>query len=226
MIKAIVFDIEGTIGDIKFVRDVLFPFARKRVLGFLTSQWATPVLQSIMADARRESGKPLLTPEDAARQFEAWIDEDKKITPLKTLQGLIWSEGYASGELKAHLYADAIEAFKRYAATGHRLFIYSSGSIAAQKLYLAHSIAGNLTSYFEGYFDTTTGPKAEKSSYTTIANSVSLPARSIAFFSDSPAEIEAAAQAGFTAIHVVRDANPVPAPAFRTISSFEEIAGL
>ena len=226
MIKAVVFDIEGTIGDIAFVRDVLFPFARTRLHNFFESQWNGVELRDILSDARRESGLTLQCPDEAAKLFESWIDADKKITPLKSLQGLIWRKGYKSGELKAHLYPDAVEAFKRYTAADHRLCIYSSGSIEAQKLYLTHSIAGDLTSYFTDYFDTTTGPKADRDSYNKIANSISLAPQEIAFFSDARAEIGAASEAGFTAIHVVRDAVATGVPAFHTIKSFAEISKL
>jgi enolase-phosphatase E1 len=227
--KPIVFDIEGTIGDITFVRNVLFPYARERTLGHITSHWADADVQAIVADARTASGKPLATPTDAASQFIDWIDEDRKITPLKALQGVLWREGYVSGELKAHLYPDAITAFDRWSKEGHRLYIYSSGSIAAQKLYLQYSIAGDLTSLFSGYFDTTTGPKADAGSYRKIASAIGAEPSGTVFFSDAVAEIAAAREAGFAAYCVDRTK---PAAAnetsgtFPVIGSFEPVATL
>lgn len=196
MTKAVIFDIEGTIGDIAFVRNVLFPYARKRLHAFLEAQWNTPEIRDIVQAAREASGKALPDIGAAVTQFAEWIDEDRKITPLKTLQGLIWREGYESGELKAHLYDDAVQAMKAYAAAHKRVFIYSSGSVAAQKLYMAYSIAGDLSSMIEGYFDTTTGPKGEAVSYTKIAGSIGADPRDIIFFSDAPAEVMAAKGAG------------------------------
>jgi enolase-phosphatase E1 len=203
--KAVIFDIEGTIGDIAFVRNVLFPYARKRLKAFLEANWDIADIRDIVQAAREASGNPLPTIDAAVTQFAAWIDEDRKITPLKTLQGLIWREGYESGELKAHLYDDAVQAMKASAAAHKRIFIYSSGSVAAQKLYMAYSIAGDLSSMIEGYFDTTTGPKGEAASYTKIADSIGADPRDIIFFSDAPAEVMAAKDAGLVPVCLNRD---------------------
>lgn len=200
MTKAIIFDIEGTIGDIAFVRNVLFPYAHKRLQAFLEAQWNAPEIRDIVQAAREASGKALPSIGAAVDQFAEWIDEDRKITPLKTLQGLIWREGYETGELKAHLYEDAVQAMRAYASARKRLFIYSSGSIAAQKLYMAYSIAGDLSSMIEGYFDTTTGPKGDAASYVAIARSVDLQPGDIVFYSDAPAEVMAARTAGMVAV--------------------------
>lgn len=205
MTKAVIFDIEGTIGDIAFVRNVLFPYARKRLKAFLEANWDIADIRDIVQAAREASGNPLPTIDAAVTQFAAWIDEDRKITPLKTLQGLIWREGYESGELKAHLYEDAVQVMKAYAAAHKRVFIYSSGSVAAQKLYMAYSIAGDLTSMIEGYFDTTMGPKGEAASYVTIARSIDADPRDIIFFSDAPAEVMAAKAAGLVPVCLNRD---------------------
>jgi enolase-phosphatase E1 len=202
--KAVIFDIEGTIGDIAFVRNVLFPYARKRLHAFLEAQWNTPEIRDIVQAAREASGKALPDIGAAVTQFAEWIDEDRKITPLKTLQGLIWREGYESGELKAHLYDDAVQAMRTYASTHKRLFIYSSGSVAAQKLYIAYSIAGDLSSMIEGYFDTTTGPKGEATSYAAIARSIDVQPGDIVFYSDAPAEVMASRSAGMVAVCVNR----------------------
>ena len=201
MTKAALLDIEGTIGDIAFVREVLFPFARARIGDVLEAHWNGAEVAATVRGAREASSQALATAGDAARQFLSWMDEDKKITPLKTLQGIVWREGYANGELKAHLYPDAIEAIRAWHSRGLRLYIYSSGSIEAQKLYVAHSVAGNLSDLFSGYFDTTSGAKGEAQSYVKIASAIELAPASITFFSDAPAETAAAHRAG---LHVYR----------------------
>jgi enolase-phosphatase E1 len=223
--RAVVFDIEGTIGDISFVRNVLFPYARERLLDHLKSNWDSEQIRPIVEAARQASGQALTTPAQAAAQFAAWIDEDRKITPLKTLQGLIWREGYETGVLKAHLYDDAVSLIRDLARAGKRLFIYSSGSIEAQKLYMAYSVAGDLTGLIEDYFDTTTGPKAEAASYGRIAGHIGLPPRDITFFSDAVAEVMAARTAGFAATCVNRaPASPVKGlePGTPVISDFTQ----
>jgi enolase-phosphatase E1 len=201
---AILLDIEGTIGDIKFVRDVLFPYAHDRMNQTLFAHWREPEIAHAVGQAREISGRALETAMAASELFLSWMDEDKKITPLKSVQGYIWREGYIQGELKAHLYPDAVDAFAQWRGRGLKLFIYSSGSIEAQKLYLAYSAAGDMSAYFDGFFDTTTGPKQEAASYAAIARHLDLPPQRIMFFSDMKPEILAAKQAGLSAIRIDR----------------------
>lgn len=202
--KAALLDIEGTIGDIAFVRDVLFPFARKRLADTLKVRWKDAEVEATVAGAREATRNALATPHDAATQFLAWMDEDKKITPLKALQGIIWRKGYASGELKAHLYPDAVEAMRAWSRQSVPVFIYSSGSVEAQKLYVAYSVAGDLSPLIGGYFDTTTGPKADPASYTKIAIAIGIEPFEMMFFSDAPAETDAAHTAGVVAYRIDR----------------------
>jgi enolase-phosphatase E1 len=202
--RAVLLDIEGTIGDIAFVREVLFPFARARIPEALQAHWREPEISAVVRAAAATAARELATPEAATRQFLQWMDQDRKITPLKTLQGIVWRDGYASGELKAHLYPDAIDALRAWHQRGLSIAIYSSGSIEAQKLYFAHSVAGDLTSMLSGYFDTTTGAKSEPASYTKIARALSIPAGDLTFFSDAATETTAAQQAGLRAYRVDR----------------------
>ncbi len=208
MTSAILLDIEGTVGDIAFVRDVLFPYARKRLSATLRLRWNDPKIAAVVANAAIAAGKVLTSSDAAAEQFLAWMDDDRKITPLKTLQGLIWHEGYASGELKAHLYPDAIEAIDVWRKQGLRLFIYSSGSIEAQKLYFAHSVAGDLNGAIEDYFDTTTGPKTEPASYGKMSSAIGTPPSSILFLTDAPLEVSAASSAGLQVRRIDRSRAP------------------
>ncbi|MFM9862903.1 MAG: acireductone synthase [Micropepsaceae bacterium] len=206
--KAALLDIEGTIGDIAFVRDVLFPFARKRLADVLKHRWTDPEVETTVAGAREATGKSLTSAQEAEAQFAAWMDEDKKIGPLKALQGIIWREGYASGELKAHLYPDAVDAIRAWSRHGVQVFIYSSGSIEAQKLYMAHSVAGDLSRLIGGYFDTTTGPKGDAASYTKIATTIGTEPFEMTFFSDAPAETDAAHTAGVAVYRIDRKQTP------------------
>lgn len=208
MSRAVLLDIEGTIGDIAFVRDVLFPYARARLADTLRARWNEPEIAATVQAACVSSIEPLTTPALAAKRFLGWMDEDKKVGPLKTLQGIIWREGYVSGELKAHLYPDAVDAIHSWTKRGLKVAIYSSGSVEAQKLYFAHSVAGDLTPLLSGYFDTATGAKGEPVSYAKIASTLALPAAAITFFSDAPAETDAALAAGMGAYRVDRTKPP------------------
>jgi enolase-phosphatase E1 len=152
----------------------------------------------------------------------AWIDQDKKATPLKTLQGLVWEQGYRNGDFRGHVYPDAAECLRQWHAAGIRLFVYSSGSVQAQKLLFAHTEYGDLTPLFSGYFDTTTGHKREIESYRRIANLIELPPSRILFLSDIREELEAAETAGMEVMLVDRE-NVTGYSAFPRAPDFNQI---
>lgn len=195
--KAVLLDIEGTTSSIAFVAEVLFPYARAHLADYLAthSEEVAPILAEVPGA-------------DKVATLLGWIDEDRKATPLKTLQGLIWAQGYADGTLQGHVYPDTPEALRRWHAAGVAIYIYSSGSIAAQKLIFGRSIAGDLTPLLSGYFDTTTGPKREAESYTKIADATGFVAREILFVSDMQAEVDAARAAGLRALLIDRSGGP------------------
>lgn len=197
MINAIITDIEGTTSSIAFVKDVLFPYAAKQFPAFLHSHWNDPSVQEQIQAAEAEAGESLATPEQASALFRHWIEQDRKATPLKALQGMIWRAGYENGDYTAHMYPDTAPALKQWHDSGLPLYVYSSGSIAAQKLFFAYSDAGDLTGLLSGYFDTTTGPKQAADSYRKIQQTIGHPANTLLFLSDIEAELDAAAEAGF-----------------------------
>ena len=86
MIKAIVTDIEGTTSSISFVHDVLFPYARARMREFVRSHANEPQVASHL-DEVRQASNPNLDLDGVIQQLITWIDADKKVTPLKALQG-------------------------------------------------------------------------------------------------------------------------------------------
>jgi enolase-phosphatase E1 len=180
MIRAVLTDIEGTTSSIAFVTDTLFPYARERLRAYLAEH------------PEEAQGVPVET-------IERWIDEDRKEPVLKAVQGRIWRQGYQRGELKGHIYPDVAEALRQWHEQGLRLFVYSSGSVEAQKLIFGHSEAGDLTPLFAGYFDLGTGSKLESASYVRIAREIGEEPSAILFLSDNPREIEAAREAGLRA---------------------------
>lgn len=195
--KAILLDIEGTTTSISFVADELFPYARAHLRDFVAAHpdRAAPILAEVAATA----------PGDPVETLLAWIDEDRKATPLKTIQGMIWEAGYRDGTVRGHVYPDTPEAFRRWRDKGIAIHIYSSGSVAAQKLLFGHSVAGDLTPFLSGYFDTTTGPKREAASYAAIAHAIGLAPDDILFLSDMAPEVDAARAAGMRALLIDRD---------------------
>jgi enolase-phosphatase E1 len=202
-VRAVLTDIEGTTSSLAFVKDVLFPYARNSLPAFIRSHESE--LTDIASDIATMLGKSHLTAQEMIDVLLQWMDEDRKVTPLKTLQGIVWKTGYESGELQSHVYEDAVSALRKWHADGLQLYIYSSGSIAAQKLLFAHTPYGDLSPLFAGYFDTTTGPKLESRSYEKIAESLHLPAGSVVFLSDHAGETHAAAAAGMQTIVVARE---------------------
>ena len=230
MIKAIVTDIEGTTTALSFVKDELFPYARARIADFVREQAARPEVALAIKQVRtlmaEEAGVAAdgIGLEDVVRQLQHWIDEDRKVTPLKQLQGLIWEQGYRDGQLFGHLYPDAVAALHAWHARGMALYVYSSGSIHAQKLLFAHSVAGDLTPLFSGYFDTTTGPKQAVDSYRRIVAAVGLPAGEILFLSDIEAELDAARAAGLQTCQLVRDGELAATAAYRQARDFSGLA--
>jgi enolase-phosphatase E1 len=203
--RAIVTDIEGTSSSIAFVHEVLFPFARARLADYVAAH--PDRVEPILAEVRDEAGTEL-DAKGCVSLLSEWQDADRKIKPLKELQGLIWAEGYSDGVLVGHVYADAVDALRRWHAQGIALYVYSSGSVAAQRLLFKHTVYGDLTGLFSGHFDTGTGAKTAAQSYALIAKVIGLPAGDILFLSDAPGELEAANDAGLRVMQLVRDGAP------------------
>jgi enolase-phosphatase E1 len=202
-VRAILTDIEGTTSSLAFVKDVLFPYARDALPAYVRAHELE--LKDLRGDIAATVGKPNLTTQETIDTLLQWMDEDRKITPLKTLQGLLWKSGYESGALQSHVYEDAVHALRRWHAEGLQISVYSSGSIAAQKLLFAHTPYGDLSPLFSDYFDTTTGPKLESRSYEKIAAALRLPPKSIVFLSDHAGETQAAAATGMQTVLLARE---------------------
>ncbi|MDP3589493.1 MAG: acireductone synthase [Methylobacter sp.] len=223
MIKAIVTDIEGTTSSILFVKDVLFPYARANLADYVRSHSDDPQVKPLLEDVCKEVGSELST-EQIITQLIQWIDEDKKVTSLKSLQGMIWEAGYRQCDFKGHLYPDAAANLKAWKDKGLDLYIYSSGSVYAQKLLFAHTEYGDLTPLFSGYFDTHVGGKKEKGSYDQIAAQLAIPANQLLFLSDIKEELDAAKAAGFETVWLTRDGTtPDPQAEHRQVNSFDQI---
>lgn len=232
-VNAILLDIEGTTTPVDFVFGVLFPFAREEVAPFLAQHGQEPAVQSDLAQLRQEyeadrhQGLAMprwegADPGAAVEYVQYLIAVDRKSTGLKSLQGKIWSQGYAAGTLRSQLFTDVEPALRRWHAAGKQIFIFSSGSIQAQQLLFANTEFGDLSPLLKGYFDTTTGPKKVPESYRAIAAQMGLPPGEILFISDVPAELQAAQAAGMKALFSCRPGNPIQdSEGFTPIETFE-----
>ena len=224
MIRAILTDIEGTTSSISFVKDVLFPYARKRLPAFIQTHADKPEVQHWLHEAAKEQGLVSASQQEVIELLQRWIDEDRKATALKALQGMIWDEGYRGGEFRAHVYAEVAPKLQEWKKQGVDLFVYSSGSVAAQRLFFAHSDAGDLTPLFSGYFDTETGAKRDAASYQRIVTAIGIPAADVLFLSDVSEELDAARGAGLHTTLVVRAPAICPAQAsHRCVADFNAI---
>jgi enolase-phosphatase E1 len=169
----------------------------------------------------QEEGKHLTTTEEVLACLEKWSREDRKLTPLKTLQGVIWKNGYETGAITGHVYEDVPTALNQWRALGLKIGVFSSGSIAAQKLLFRFSDFGDLSGHFSNHFDTTTGSKKDHETYLKITQFLGLAADQILFLSDIVAELEAAQKAGLQTIQLVREGAAVGWP--HTVQHFLEI---
>ena len=219
-------DIEGTTSTIAFVHTVLFPYADEHLDAYVTAHRNDPeVREAMRAAATLAALEPGADDATVLAHLHAWIAEDRKATPLKTLQGLIWAEGYAQTGLRGHVYPDAAAGLRRWHDAGLTLYVYSSGSIEEQRVLFAHSDQGDLSPLFSGYFDTTTGPKREARSYAAIARGIDEDPADVVFLSDVDAELDAARTAGMQTVRLLRPADTPPGAttAHASASSFDEI---
>lgn len=203
-VRAVLTDIEGTTSSIAFVKDVLFPYARQHLPRFIEEHRGDPEVQRWLAAIASEAGLDDPHSRQVIDTLLRWIDEDRKATPLKALQGLIWKAGYEAGEYRAHIYPEVPARLREWKARGLILCVYSSGSVAAQKLLFAHTEAGDLAPLFDGWFDTAVGGKRERGSYLRIAEAMGLPSPAIVFLSDIVAELDAARSTGMQTIQICR----------------------
>lgn len=224
-VRAVLTDIEGTTTPLSFVHDVLFPYARRRLDAACASgdERFAEALRVLRAEHQAEKGD-LAGFGDGAPYAHALMDRDRKSTGLKMLQGLLWEDGYRSGELKGQVYPDVAAALRRWKEEGIRARVFSSGSVLAQKLIFGYSDQGDLLPYFEGFHDTTTGAKQNPESYRAIAAAFDLPPAEILFLSDVVAELDGAREAGMQTGFFVRPGNkPAEPDGHPTYRSFEEL---
>lgn len=234
-IGCVLLDVEGTTSSIRFVYDVMFPYVREHLDRFLESHWTDPELEDSLlllandlgyssVDAWLDQGSSDEKRKQVRRSVIEMMDQDQKATGLKQLQGMIWKDGFTSGQLVAHLYDDVLPTLRKWRNDNIELRIYSSGSIAAQKLFFGHTEHGNLLDLFAGHYDTTIGNKKESNSYQKIVADIGLPSHSVVFISDVVDELAAAEQAGLQTVLSARPDNPAqPVHHFDAIERFDQL---
>ncbi|WP_199442525.1 acireductone synthase [Umezawaea beigongshangensis] len=209
-VRWVVLDIEGTLSATDQVLVVLYDYARPRLGPWIDAHGADPRVAAAVREVRELAGlDETAGTEQVVAALHGWMDADQKVTPLKTLQGLIWQRGYADGDLVAELFADVTPALRAWHAAGLRLAIFSSGSVAGQVAFFRHTAEGDLTGLLEHHFDTVNaGPKRKAASYRRIADELGAQPRDVVFLSDVPAELHAAAEDGWRTVGVARPGEP------------------
>ncbi len=206
MIRVILTDIEGTTSSISFVHEVLFPYAAEHIADFVREGAAdNPAVSEQLDAVAQRSGVDRGDIEGLIAVLQSWIRDDRKETSLKALQGMLWEQGYQQGAFHGHIYPDAADYLQRWHDRGLRLFVYSSGSVKAQKLIFGFSEAGDFTPFFSGYFDTRVGGKKEAQSYRNILEQLGVEPETVLFLSDVEAELQAAEEAGIQTVWLVRE---------------------
>ena len=240
--EAVLLDIEGTTTPVHFVYEVLFPYAQRELKNYLERHWNDPGVQQDIEDLvehiaqtpRDQHGRMSVDLEDqsnveafrsAVIEHITWqMENDKKVTPLKSLQGRVWQSGYKDGELEAPIFDDVPKVLQRWQDREIPVYIYSSGSVDAQKLLFEHTDAGDLREYLQGYFDTKTGSKKEAQSYRAIAEQIEVEPQQIVFATDSLEEARAAREAGVQAVIAHRPGNAdLPAHDFPVIDTLDAL---
>ncbi len=214
MIKCVLTDIEGTTSSIEFVHKVLFPYSREHFHAFLknsTDPEVHALVNQLWTEGLGHAPGSQVDYAAVTKHLQSLIDKDVKDPTLKALQGKIWKNGYEAKAYQGHVYCDVKPKLESWKRGGLRLGVYSSGSVEAQKLLFRFSSAGDLTKYFDSYFDTAVGGKRDARSYQTIAQRLDLEPSSILFLSDIEEELDAAATAGFKTCQLLRDPRPAGA---------------
>jgi enolase-phosphatase E1 len=224
-IKAILTDIEGTTSSISFVHDVLFPYAYSAMEDFLEQHFDEDQIQEQVIEICQQENIKECTPKKVAEILRQWIKEDRKVTPLKEIQGIIWEFGYKNGDFQSHLYEDAFKNLCLWYEKKIPIYVYSSGSVKAQKLFFKYSCYGDILYLFKDFFDTKIGNKREAKSYQLIAESIGLSCEEILFLSDVEAELNAASEVGMQTIWVIREGREkITAQHHKIVSNFSEIS--
>lgn len=203
---AFLLDIEGTTTPIDFVAKTLFPYASAHVNEFLDIHPCEEDLKLLRAEhSRDELAISWEEGESPVPYLQQLIERDVKSSALKSIQGKLWQKGYENGEIKATIYPDVEPAIDSWRAAGLKVYIYSSGSVLAQKLLFGHLETGSILEKLDGFFDTAVGAKHDRESYLGISRQIQLEPEAIHFLSDRDVEIEAARSAGCKATLIERE---------------------
>jgi enolase-phosphatase E1 len=226
--RYLVVDLEGTTSAAGFILGDLYDYARPRLAAWIDGHADDPAIAEARAQVIHDASLPTdASTDEVVAVLHAWMERDVKATPLKTIQGQIWAEGFARDEISSHFFDDVIPKLRAWHAAGVGLAVFSSGSVASQVPWFRHSPDGDLTTLITDYFDTIkAGPKKERGSYDRIASALGVPAGELVFFTDNPGEVAAAVEAGWQVVAFSRAGEPFFEADFggaSVVSSFDDV---
>ena len=131
-------DIEGTTSDIRFVLRVLFPYVMNAWPAFVTA-----CCRSGKDNLRRDRSTGGQLSSSLLLPLFAFMDEDRNHRP-QGAQGIIWREGYVMATSPATCIPGRPAVAGKWKSQGIDLYVYSSGSVAAQKLLFGYSDEGDI----------------------------------------------------------------------------------
>ncbi|KAM6985282.1 enolase-phosphatase E1 [Aplochiton taeniatus] len=223
----VLLDIEGTTTPITFVKNILFPYIKEHLEDYLSAHWEEDeckqdvhlLKKQVEEDIKQNRACAVHTLDQTVHTDEEkairevvenvlWqMAADRKTTALKQLQGHMWRAAYSTGRIKGEVYQDVVPSIRRWRRQGLKIYIYSSGSVEAQKLLFGYSVEGDVLDLFDGHFDTNIGLKVEDRSYERIAERIGCQPENITFLTDVTREAKAAADAGVNVVVVIRPGN-------------------
>ncbi|WP_371741911.1 acireductone synthase [Herbiconiux sp. VKM Ac-2851] len=226
--RCLVVDLEGTTSAAGFILGDLYDYARPRLAAWIDEHSDDAAIAEAREQVIRDASLPADATTDAVvAVLHEWMEQDVKATPLKTIQGQIWAEGFARDEISSHFFDDVIPKLRDWHEHGVALAVFSSGSVASQVPWFRHSPEGDLTPLITDYFDTIkAGPKKEAASYDAIASALGVPAAELVFFTDNPGEVAAALEAGWQVVAFSREGEPFFEADFGTasvVTSFADV---
>jgi len=233
----ILLDIEGTITPVDFVYKTLFPFVKDHLRDYIERHHSSSTLRDILNALKAQhaadvaaSLHPPAWERDVSNFFAVelyvhWlIDHDRKVTPLKTLQGEMWKFGYENGTLCGRIFPDVPPVFKTLKSENISICFFSSGSVLAQQMLIKYSEFGNLSAFVKDYFDTTIGGKLDTSSYMRISGALGVEPSNVLFVSDTVGELDAAQTAGMKVLLAKRPGNSLQiSSSYTQITSFDNL---
>lgn len=83
------------------------------------------------------------------------------------------------------VFDDVLPALEQWCSSAEqKVYIFSSGSVQAQKLLFGQSLAGDLLRFIDGHFDTAVGPKQDRKSYENIVEQIGCKPEEVLFLTD------------------------------------------